>query len=202
MKQETKKFKIVGITEILGSLPASKSLFTDFVASKAPDGVEDEEDFVQREEKGLTVFARDPRDGKICLTDYQVKGFLKEAMNNLKASNGIVAGRKKIDNFVFISPRRIPVMHDGAVLYDEDDRLERQLRASTPLGERVTLASSEMVLDPWEAVVEITLLHNTGSAKSKALAWGAIHDALDYGFFKGLGQWRNGGFGRFRWESI
>lgn len=29
-----------------------------------------------------------------------------------------------------------------------------------------------------------------------------VRDWLDYGRFSGIGQWRNSGKGRFRWEEI
>ncbi len=203
MAQETRKFRITGITEILGSLPASEEVYTQYIASKAPDTpAEDETDLVQMEEKGLTVFARKPGGNELILLDYQIKGFLKEAVNNLKADNGVGAGRKKIDNFVFVSPRHIPLIRNGQPVIDEDERFERPLRAQTMQGERVALASSELVRDPWEIEIEITLLDNNSTKASKAVTWETITSALDYGFLKGLGQWRNGGYGRFKWEQI
>lgn len=203
MNVETKKFRITGITELLGSLPASSALHTEYIASKAPGGAgEDEQDFVSMDEKGLTVFARQPGGNDLILLDYQVKGFLKEAVNNLKADNGVGAGRKKIDNFVFVTPRHIPILRDGATIEDEDSRFERPLRAQTMQGERVSLASSELVNDPWTLEIEISLLHDKGTKASKPVTWDVVYEALNYGFFKGLGQWRNGGYGRFRWEEV
>lgn len=204
MKTETKKYRLTGITEILGSLPASKALHTQFVASKAPTDqlMEEEADFVTLDEKGTTVFPRNPSTEEITLLDYQIKGFLKEGMNNLKSENGVAAARKKVDNFVFISPRYIPIKREGKNLIEEDDMLERPLRCLTMQGERVTLASSELIRDPWEIEFEITLVENDGTKKSKAINWDAIEEALNYGFFKGLGQFRNGGYGRFQWEEI
>lgn len=202
MKTNTKKILITGITELLGSLPASSALHTEYIASKAKEPQEDEADFVQLEEKGLTVFARKLGGNELILLDYQIKGFIKEAVNNLKADNGVGAGRKKIDNYVFITPRHIPIMREGALIIDEDERFERPLRAQTMQGERVSLASSELIYDPWEIVIEITLLNDKGTKASKPVTWDVITEALNYGFFKGLGQWRNGGYGRFRWEEI
>lgn len=203
MTQETRTYKITGLTPVLGSLPASEELYTQFIASKDPKANKDEaEDFIQMEEKGLTVFPRMPNGNEIIMVDYQLKGFFKEAINNLKADNGVAAGRKKVDNFIFIGPRFIPIMKDGKPIVDEDGRLERPLRASTMQGERVSLASSEVIDTPWELEFTVTLLKDGGTKASKPLSWDIVEEALDYGNFKGLGQWRNGGYGRFAWELV
>ena len=201
---QTKKFRLRGVTEILGSLPASNAIFTQFIASKAPkeELMEEEADFVSLEEKGTTVFARNPQTKELMLLDYQVKGLLKEGINVLKADNEIGAGRKKTDNYVFVFPRYIPIKRNGVSLLDEDEMYERPLRCQTMQGERVSLASSEMIRDPWEITIEIMLLNNKGTKASAPLTWNAIKQALNYGHFKGLGQFRNGGFGRFEWEEI
>ena len=34
------------------------------------------------------------------------------------------------------------------------------------------------------------------------ILWEAVEMALDYGRYCGLGQWRNGGYGRFVWKRI
>lgn len=75
-------------------------------------------------------------------------------------------------------------------------------RLADLLGERVTLAASELVEDPWEITIEMTLIPNNGTAKSESLTWDAIEAALDYGAFHGLGQWRNADYGRFMWEQV
>ena len=70
------------------------------------------------------------------------------------------------------------------------------------MGERVTLAASEQVNDPWQIEIEISLLPSAGTARSKALTWTALEIALDYGAYHGLGQWRNADYGRFTWERV
>lgn len=204
MKIQTRKFKFTGITELLGSLPASSTLFTNYVAAKAPkdDLMKEERDFVSLDEAGTTVFARDPQERHLILLDYQIKGLFKEAVNNLKADNGVAMGRKKVDNYVFVAPRRIPIIRAEKTLLEEDQMFERPIRCDTMKGERVGLQSSEMIYGPWEVTVEITLLNDKGTRVSNPLKWETVEDALNYGFYKGLGQWRNGGYGRFRWEEI
>ena len=54
------------------------------------------------------------------------------------------------------------------------------------------------------ALKDFAIAHRAdmGKAKSKALTFDVIEEALDYGAFKGLGQWRNGQNGRFKWQRI
>ena len=40
------------------------------------------------------------------------------------------------------------------------------------------------------------------SKSSSALTWENVEDALEYGQYQGLGQWRTGGNGTFTWERI
>ena len=199
---ESRIYKLTGLTPILGSAPASRAIRTQYIASKAPtDKLREEEEAASfdLDEKGLTVFNRNKQD-QLCLMGYQIKGFLKGALTALKAQCKIAAAKGKIDNLIFVEPRYIPLMRDGQPLRDEDEILERPLRAQTMQGERVTLAASELVEDPWEITIEMTMIPNAGTAKSKALSWDAIEAALDYGAFHGLGQWRNADYGRFIWK--
>ena len=69
-------------------------------------------------------------------------------------------------------------------------------------GPRVSLAASEMIDLPWSVEFVVTLLPNPVSKSSAQVTWDAIETALDYGQFQGLGQWRNGGYGRFTWERV
>jgi hypothetical protein len=199
---ESRIYKLTGLTPILGSAPASRAIRTQYIASKAPtDKLREEEEAASfdLDEKGLTVFNRNRQD-QLCLMGYQIKGFLKGALTALKAQLKIAAAKGKIDNLVFVEPRYIPLIRDGQPLRDEDEILERPLRAQTMQGERVTLAASELVEDPWEITIEMTMIPNAGTAKSEALSWDAIEAALDYGAYHGLGQWRNADYGRFIWE--
>ena len=70
--------------------------------------------------------------------------------------------------------------------------LERPLRASTPQGERVTLVRSDSV--PVGTTLEFTL-RVLGAIRRKVL-----EEWFGYGLFRGLCQWRNGGYGRFQYE--
>lgn len=206
---ETRTYKLTGITPLLGSQPANPDVRTAYIESKAPDptaATEEENQLLARsqlDEKTLTVFLRDTdNDDAILLLDYVVLGYLKSAIDMLKAQNGVLAAGGKVDKYVFAAPRKLYITRDGEKIYDEDAVLERPLRARTMQGDRVALTASEQIMDPWEITVELTLLPNGGTKSSKAITWEVIEQALSLGRMKGLGQWRNGGYGRFLCERV
>lgn len=208
MLYESRKYRLIGRTPILGSQPASEAIRTQYVASKAPDPQLSEEErklFADemREVSGLTVFARDPdHDDQIVILDYMVRGFFKAAFGALQKQLGVKSYKSKVDRYLFVAPRRIPVLRDGEPMLDEDSQFERTLRADTPKGPRVGLQASECIETPWSVEIELRLIANEGSAKSHALTWDGIETALEYGELSGLGQFRNGSYGAFTWERI
>ena len=104
---------------------------------------------------------------------------------------------------MFVSPRRIDIRRaDGSLIREEDEVYERPLRAMTMKGERVSLAASEQIHDPWQITFTVSLLPNERSKVSASIKWEDIERALDYGELRGLGQFRNGGYGRFTWERV
>lgn len=135
-----------------------------------------------------TIFFRDEKGIYLC--NYQFKGFLKEAANNLKKEFKIACLRDKLTKFVFVKPRWIWLAEDS------DGVLERTIRVNTPQGQRVALATSEVL---YEATfkLEIWLLSNPHK-----ITWKVIETLLDYGQFIGQGRWRNGDFGSFVWEKV
>ena len=140
------------------------------------------------------MFPRDPA-GFPSVWDYQVRGFFKDACKSLKAVPGTLSSkqrayRKKIDGSIFVTPRMIPLIApDGG----EVEELQRPLRASTPQGERVSLACSEALPEGTTLSFEVTILDPEDE--------GLVREWLDYGELRGLLQWRNAGFGSFTWEE-
>ena len=205
---ESRKYRLTGLSPILGSQPASEAIRTQFVASKAPDVVMSEEERElfeadERQTRGLSVFARDPdNNDQVILLDYMVRGFFKAALAALQKQIGVKSYKSKVDKYLFVFPRRIPLLRNGQPLFEEDDEYERPLRADTPKGPRVGLQASERIDTPWSIDIEIRLIANDKSAKSEALTWKAVETALDYGALSGLGQFRNGSFGTFSWERL
>lgn len=203
MNFEKRSYILTGISPILGSQPADPEIRTNFIASKAPAGtdIDAENEMLPTEDLGgLTVFLRSAEDGGIAILDYVVIGFLKEAVGALAAQNSIAMAGSKVGKYVFCEPRTIHLMRDDEHVAEPDGMCERSLRAQTMQGPRNALAASEQVDDPWRIEITLSLIPNSGTKKSQPITWNVIEDALDYGRFKGLGQWRNGGYGRFTWE--
>ena len=201
---EKRWYRLTGITPLLGGMPANPQVREAYIASKAPtQELMDEENAngYSRNDMGVTVFARDDKD-RLCMMGYHLKGYLKEALTAIKQQAGVANARSKVDTLIFVNPRYVPITKDGYALKEEDQMLERPLRAQTMQGQRSTLASSEMILDPWEIEIEIACIPNAGTAKSKPINWNEIELALCYGEYHGLCQWRNAGYGQFRWERL
>lgn len=186
---------------LLGTVPKSKKLYEDYILGKAEhEGVELTEEEKQAElqtvqemaEKGWTGFHMVGEQP--ALRHHVIKGFFKDACSMLRRvegtkSNGFTAHKKKIDGLVFAKPKHIPlVLPDGA----EMDVLERPLRASTAQGERVALAVSDSC--PVGTTLTFTLEVLGGVPLNLLREW------LDYGERRGLGAWRNAGYGTFTYK--
>lgn len=187
------KVRITFTEPLLGTVPMNQELYADYIATKLPDGNGDASDELatvsEMTEKGTTGFHR--LDGAPIIYDYVIKGFFKDAASMLRRvpdtkSSKLIAHKKTIDGLIFIRPRQIPITAFGAVSI-----LERPLRAQTAQGERVALARSEMIADGSEIEFVVDLL----DAKLEP----AVREWLDYGSRRGLGQWRNGGYGTFQY---
>lgn len=188
------KYKVaITLTEpLLGTVPMNQELYADYVATKLPDGNGDASDELatveEMTEKGTTGFHR--VDGIPIIYDYVIKGFFKDAASMLRRipdtkSSKMSAYKKIIDGLIFVRPRMIAITSPNAAI----GILERPLRAQTAQGERVALARSEMIGagTSMEFVVELL------DAKLEPV----VREWLDYGRQRGLGQWRNGGYGTF-----
>ena len=197
------KVRLTFTESALGTASNNKELHRDFIAGKAPDHPSREEEIAaigtdEAVEKGMTVFPRD-EDGDLIFWDYQIRGFFKEACSCLRRCKGedfaanslkIKAFKKIIDGNIFVEPRKIKIDLKGG----EIGNLQRPLRAQTMQGERISLANSETI--PAGSVIEFTIVMLSDEYEAAVIEW------LNYGRFKGLGQWRNGGYGRFTWEKI
>lgn len=145
-------------------------------------------------EKGTTVFPRND-DGEPVIWDYQLKGFMKDACGALRRVPGTLSSKckaykKVIDGTIFVKERSVPFqLPEGG----EVGICERPLRADTPQGARVALARSETV--PAGTKIRFTLVVMNKSD------WPLVQEWLDYGQFRGIGQWRNSGKGRFEWTD-
>lgn len=192
------KVKLTFTEEVLGTASNNPEIHDEFIASKAPDApsrVEEIEALGVNEviEKDKTVFPK-LEDGTPFVWDYQVRGFFKDTCSALRKVTGtksskIKAFKKEIDGLVFVKERKIPFKNYGKL-----GNCQRPLRGQTAQGERIALANSETV--EAGSYIECTIV----CLKDDLI--GAVKEWLDYGVFRGLGQWRNSGKGRFEWEEI
>ena len=201
------KVRLTFLTPALGTCSANPEIHREFVASKAAtkqamdeeveslENIDPEEEF----EKSMTIFPQ-LDDGTLFIWDYQIRGALKSAASALKrcagedfakATNKLKAHKKIVDTCIFCEPRKIPIdTHGGEVTY-----LQRPLRAETPQGSRVALATSQAI--PVGSTVTFEIICLSDSYEDAVREW------LDYGKWVGLLQWRgSGGYGRYAYEIL
>lgn len=186
--------KLTFTDDLLGTSSGNPELHREFIASKAPDAAKMEEEVASLgveavEEKSMTVFPK-MADGTPYLWDYQICGFFKEICGAMRGipgtkSSKVKAYKKKVDNTIFVEPREIPLDLHGMKIAD----CQRPLRASTMQGERIALANSEVC--PQGTTCEFDVLCMVDEDVDMLREW------LEYGKYKGIGQWRNSGKGRF-----
>ena len=178
--------------EMLGTVPKDPDIYTKFIESKKPpENIDVEADYVD-EKPGWTGFCSNEQG--LFVWDYFIKGFLKNAGNVMKEQIGIKALKKKIGDYVFVFPRQISLENEKGVIKEPDGVNERSLRGQTPQGPRVSLAKSDTVKPGTKIDFTLKVLRPTIINKK------VLEQIFDYGQFQGLGQWRNGGWGRFNYE--
>ena len=199
MDFETRKYTIEFISELLGSTPKDPEVYRSYIETKKPETQTEEEYLTVEkiEEKGWTGFHKD--EGGLFIYDYVVRGFLKSAGEAVQLKTASIdkktgeAGTKKlsaikskIDKFVFVFPRRIYLNRQ-----EPDGVIERSLRAMTMQGPRVTLARSDYIKEGLRINFDVSLI------KNPEITWNVIDQLFSYSTFSGLGQFRNGSYGRF-----
>jgi hypothetical protein len=197
------KIEITLLEPMLGTLSGNPEIAKEFIQSKHPNGMQLDELHAETPEaeitKTSTVFPRE--NGKVFIWDYQIRGFFKEAFGAIIDSEEFTQEQLKmvqltkylhkrtVDNQIFVNPRKIFAEFTGETTW-----CERPLRCMTMQGERISVARSEELPAGTKFHCEIII-------RKDSLA-DYITEALDYGQFKGLGQWRNSGRGRFEWKQI
>jgi hypothetical protein len=199
MKTDTYKLKVTFLTPVLGSQPGDPELASAFIAKKKGmeyTPMQNDELLPEALEKGTTTFHRVPGNPfQPALMNYQLLGFMKEAgkVLNGKVEGGVKALRSKVEQRIAVSPRVLPLVMPAGTDWGPE-YLERPLRAETMQGPRVTLARSEII--PEGTYFECGLEVIEGEISEAVL-----RDLLDYGYMRGLGQWRNSGaYGTFRYQ--
>jgi hypothetical protein len=196
MQITTYEVEIELLTAMLGTVPKDPEIYASYIASKGEDNADELETVpVDLEAKGWTGFHE--LDGQPIIYDYVIKGFFKDACSMLRRgaslSKKLTAFKKVIDGLVFIEPRQISIQLSGPM-----ELIERPLRAQTAQGERVALARSDAVPAGSRLAFEITVFDG-GPSEALIAEW------LEYGQYRGLGQWRNSGAGKFalvRFEAV
>ena len=197
------KVKIKLTDEMLGTSSANPELYEEFIGGKCADKEKVKEELQSLEtdelvEKTMTIFHR--KDRIPILYDYQIRGFIKEAIGAMVEFGPINIGKIKVskwtykrivDSHIFVKPREIKLrLPTGGQITN----CTRSLRATTQRGERIALAHSEAVPEGKEFECEITTYYQVLEK--------TVRECLDFGQNKGLGQWRNSGKGRFIWAEI
>lgn len=193
---KTTKYRATFTECLLATKPNDEMVHETYIAAKREKGIAKDEldaetrtlNEIERLEKGCTVFHR-MKDGTPMVWDYQIKGFLKDAIKALRRDPDSACSKLKnykgvIDGSVFVKPRMIPLqLPEGATL----GTCQRPLRAQTMQGERVALTQSEEA--PTGTVIEFSVL-TLAPGIDKALA-----ECWEYAQLRFMGAWRNSGKG-------
>ena len=218
-KAVDRRVKIVFLEKALGTAPNDQEVYTNYIASKAPDaqGIEEEINAIGIDgvaEQGMTVFPRINGDkNRPGIWPYQVRGFFKsgqQALNDLipkgeerkkKKSGYLPVYKRRIDTNVLV--KAVNARWTEWKTSGSDKQLieihlpeggvieccERPLRAQTMQGERVALAKSESVPEGSWMEFDVRILD------PELLDY--FEEWLEFGAYNGLGQWRNSGKGTF-----
>ena len=199
-------YRITFTEECLGTSPANPEIYSEYIASNRPEGSDPAEvaalPTLQEEiQKSMTVFGRE--GDKPILWDYQIRGFFKDACSSLARvksdakdgystlSSKLPAYKKVIDGLIFVEPRKIilnlPAGRDIGIC-------ERPLRAQTAQGERIALSRSETVPAGTWFDIKVVMMHEPHAK--------LVTEWLEHGAFRGLGQWRNSGKGKFSFAKV
>jgi len=202
MELERKRYDVELLEMALGTVPMGKDVYAKFILAKmkelkipAEEKEANEEEelatMVDLEEKGWSTFHRDEEG--LFLYNYQIKGFIKEAIGTLieikkLTATAFKAYKKWTDRLVFIEPRRI---HFGKMV--PDGTLERSIRFMTKDGPRIALKRSDYVNAGTRFSFTVALL------AGGRITMEVINMCMEYGELVGVGEWRgSGGFGAFR----
>ena len=199
----TIKYRATFTEGLLATKPNDETVHETYVAAKREAGAaKDELDAearavaeIERLEKGRTVFHRDA-EGRPIVWDYQIKGFLKDAIKALRRDPKSACAALKnykgvIDGSVFVKPRQIVLqLPEGMRL----GTCQRPLRAQTMQGERVALAQSEEA--PAGTVIEFEVLTLAPGLEK------ALNECWKYAELRFMGAWRNSGKGTATIEEL
>jgi hypothetical protein len=145
------KIEITLTEATLGTLAGNPEIAKEFIMSKHPDGIQQDELHAETPEgdlaKACTIFPRE--NGKPFIWDYQIKGFFKEACIAMIETDTITQEELKAVRLTkYLFKRTIDrKIHENwnAELSGEICWCERPLRGMTMQGERISMARSEEI---------------------------------------------------------
>ena len=174
------------------------------------------------EARGTTGFARD--DMGLFVWDYWFRGFIKEALETVIECGLAPDGfnnhnrKKKVDQLIFVRPRRIYLRKpsserttSSSTIWNEAQGFNtRPIRTEDQRtgAQRTAIARSEELPEGTWFVAEVVYLGPEEARTSKSgkkhpiVTKELLADILSYGSYKGLGQWRSGGWGTFNWQEM
>ena len=151
------------------------------------------------DDKGVTCFFR--HEDKPAIGSHMILGFLKAANSALSKTayyrRGVVMRDDAFTNSIINQHCSVPtefIIPDKDIVRDNSGMpfyLQRPILCSTPKGARTSLARSEQI--PAGAKLNFTLQ----VLKNSPLTTEHLETLFSYGEMKGLGQWRNAGYGTF-----
>lgn len=134
----------------------------------------------------FTGFERDA-SGTPLLQAYQLLGFLKEAASTLGEALATYNLRRRVESLVFVEPKLIPLeMPIGGEVFI---RYRHKRVHLSPTKVKTVPMQSEAV--PAGTRVECVLIVYPGLDEV------VLRELLDYGAYRGMGQWRSAEYGTF-----
>lgn len=220
MKPSKAQFRLTFTTPILGSSPAAADLVVNHIQPKDLDPTKSKEevetlpalspeDLADAAREKSTVFPRD--ENGLFMWDYQIRGMFKEGIGVLVEFGDVKTvtkwtHKRAVDATLFVNPRRAYFYGpDGNYIKEPAGFNVRPLRATTMQGERICLARSEYLPEGTSLDFEVALFERPDKTKKSnvaAFVAADLSEVLNYGEFKGTGQWRSGGWGRFTWSEL
>lgn len=108
------KVRVTFITPLLGTSPNNKETYSEYIAKLATKESREEE--VERlsaevvDDKGMTVFLRNPQNGLPVMKDYTWQGYLKARGSAIaKIPNSLLDGQaaylKEVNDLIYVQPR-------------------------------------------------------------------------------------------------
>jgi len=183
---------------LLGSVAPGKEQYEEFILGRLPaeeqeEALDELETVPEEGQPNLTTFHQDPELGLI-LYNYVIKGFLKQALEVLQETGSvrrIPRYKHRIDSLVFVEPRKLPLGKS-----EPDGQFERSLRVLTRRGPRTLISVSDYVEAGTKLKFKVYVFPNPH------ISLDLIRECLDYGRWKGLGQWNSADWGRFTWREL